>query len=111
MPPNDAAHGQQCDYSLPHGDVVLFAVIYVANALNVHPYSLARDIARRPAFMSWVSGNTSAMHYSLMRLFIEKLANKHGVRFDANGFSTPHSPYIRCRGMSPPPIKANPSAL
>lgn len=98
-------------YTLPHEDVVLYALVKVANDRDIHPYSLMQGISRRPAFNHWLTGNTSAMHYANMRLIIAKLVNQYHVKFDADGFSTPTSTYIRCRGISPPAIIANPSAL
>lgn len=97
-------------YSLPHEDVVLFALIHVANMNNVHPFSLAQGIARRPALNHWITGGTAAMHYSNMRRFIEKLVNQYDVQFDADGF-TYKGKYTRARGFAPPVIIANPSAL
>jgi len=97
-------------YALPHEDVVLFALIHVANMNGVHPWSIAQGIARRPSLNYWIAGNTAAMHYATMRQFIVKLVNQYGVEFDSDGF-TYKGKYTRARGFAPPTITANPSAL
>ena len=110
MLPVPSAAPDQGEYVLPHEDVVLFALIHVANMNGIHPWSIARGIARRPSLNYWMAGNTAAMHYSTMRLFIAKLVNQFGVDFDADGF-TYKGKYTRARGFAPPAIIANPSAL
>ena len=100
------------EFALPHEDVVLYAIVHVANLNQVHPWSIGQGIVRRPALMAWIGGVSSSMHYSAMRQFITKLVTKYDVEFDTDGFSVRgKSKYIRCRGIAPPPILANPSAL
>lgn len=98
------------EYVLPHEDVVLHALIHTANAQGVHPYELIRDFARRPAFMRWLIADNAAMHYSTMRQIIARLVNKHGVVFDAVGFSNAGGKYIKCRGVAQPAVLVGPSA-
>lgn len=102
---------QNKEFVLPHEDVVLFAFVHVANLNAVHPWSIGQGIVRRPAMMAWISGIASAMHYSAMRQIIARLVNQYGVEFDADGFTVKGHKYIRCRGVAPPVILANPSAL
>lgn len=99
------------DFVLPHEDVVLYALVHVANKNQIHPWSLMQGIARRPAVMYWITGNTTSMHYSVMRKLIAKLVNQYHVAFDADGFTVNGEQHIRCRGIAPPNIIANPSAL
>lgn len=111
MQPLVAAPQDAAEFVLPHEDVVLFALVHVANRNQIHPWSICMGIVRRPALMSWISGITSSMHYSVMRQIITKLVNKYNVRFEADGFSVDGSPLLRCKGAAPPVILANPSAL
>lgn len=97
-------------FALPHEDVVLYALIHVANENAIHPYSIAQGICRRPALNHWLTGNTAAMHYMFMRQIIGKLVNVHGVEFDANGFRYKGA-YHAARGIAPPAIIANPLTL
>lgn len=99
------------DCKIPHEDVVLFALVHVANLTNVHPYAIVKGIARRPALAHWLAGNVASMHFSNMREIIIKLVNKHNVRFDNDGFSVGEGRYIRARGVAAPAVLANPSAL
>jgi hypothetical protein len=99
------------DYKIPHEDVVLFALVHVANLNSVHPYAIVKGVARRPALAHWLAGNVASMHFSVMRELIIKLVNKYDVRFDNDGFVVGEGRYIRARGVAPPAILANPSAL
>lgn len=99
------------DYTIPHEDVVLFAIVHVANLNSVHPYAIVKGVARRPALAHWLAGNVASMHFSVMRVLIIKLIEKYGVKFDNDGFSVKGGPYYRARGVAPPAILANPSAL
>lgn len=97
-------------YVLPHEDVVLYALIHVANAQDVHPHALVKDICRRPALLHWLTRNTTAMHYTFMRRIIVKLANVYGVEFETNGFRYAGA-YHAALGVEPPAITANPLTL
>ena len=98
-------------FVLPHEDVVLYALVYTANRINKHPYSLMKDIARRPAVHAWIRGDARSMHYAVMRKLVAKLINKHGIKFDENGFEFPGERFIHCRGIMPPAVNANPTEL
>lgn len=97
-------------YALPHEDVVLYALIHVANSRAIHPYSIVQGICRRPALSHWLTGHTTAMHYMFMRQIIVKLVNLYGVEFETNGFRY-EGAYHAARGVTPPSITANPLTL
>ena len=101
----------QTPFVLPHEDVVLYSMIYTANRLNKHPWFLMQDIARRPAVMYWIKGNTTSMHYGVMRKLVAKLINKYGIQFTEDGFTYPGERFIHCRGIAPPAVNANPTDL
>jgi hypothetical protein len=96
---------------LPHADVVLHALCYVANSHKVHPWEIVRGYVQRPVLMHWLNRRTVSLSYQNMQSVIAVLTHDHAVNFLHDSFSVANGLPVRAHGLPIPySTNANPSA-